>query len=395
MKSMMPLKTIKNLDLKGKRVLLRVDFNVPLDRFDRVIDDTKIRQSLATIKYLEEKGARIILLSHLGRPEGRVDEKLRLLPVGKHLSRLLNHDVLILPQAIGEKVIFAIRRMDYGDIILLENIRFYPEEEKNDLNFAKRLAALGEIYVSDAFGAAHRSHASTEGVAHFLPSRAGFLMEKEVKYLEGVLERPSHPFFCFLGGAKISTKLGVIENLIKRVEKLFLGGALVHTILMAQSLAIGKSMVEKDLVSEAKKLLKYIDEGKLILPVDGCAGTDPKGKAAGRFSDFSDIKPNEAIFDIGPKTIENYKNQMEQAKLIVWNGPMGLFEVPAYARGTNEIARAIAKSKAETIAGGGETLEAIKKLGLQRNFSFVSTGGGAMLEFLEGKKLPGIEVLKS
>jgi phosphoglycerate kinase len=391
----MLIRTIENLDVKGKRVLLRVDFNVPLDKFDRIVDDRRIRESLPTIKYLEDQGARIILVSHLGRPKGKVDEKLRLEPVGRYLSRLLNHDVLVSREIIGEKIQYRVKHMEYGDIILLENIRFFPEEEKNDKNFAQKLASLAEIYINDAFGAAHRAHASTEGVGHFLPSYGGFLMEKEIRYLSEVLEKPAHPFFCFLGGVKISTKLELIENLIKRADKIILGGALVHTILAAKGIGIGKSLVEEDLIGEAKKLLQYENNGKLILPKDCVLGKDEKGKKLSRLSDFSDIKSDEAIFDIGPQTVADYKNLISQAKLIVWNGPMGLFEVPIYARGTNETARAIAKSKAQTIIGGGETLEAIKKLDLANKFSFISTGGGAMLEFLEGKKLPGIEVLKS
>lgn len=390
----MQIKTIKNLNLKGKRVLLRVDFNVPLDKFNRVVDDTRILETLPTIKYLEEQGARIILVSHLGRPKGKVDEKLRLEPVGRYLSRLLNHHVLILDEAIGEKVKYAIQHSENGDIMLLENIRFYPEEEKNDPEFSKKLSGLAEIYINDAFGTAHRAHASTEGITHFLPSYGGFLMEKEIEYLSKILENSERPFFCFLGGAKISTKLGVIENLIKKVDKLILGGALVHTILAAKHIVIGKSLMEKDVFKEAKRFLKYEAEGKLVLPVDCVVSKDKTGKSGSRFSDFSDIKKDEAIFDIGPKTREIYRNFIKQAKLIVWNGPMGLFEVPAYARGTYDLARAIAKSKAESIIGGGETLEVTKKLCLQNKFSFVSTGGGAMLEFLEGKKLPGIEALR-
>lgn len=391
----MKIKTIKNIDVKGKRVLLRVDFNVPLNKFDRIVDDTRIREALPTIKYLEDQGARIILVSHLGRPKGKIDEKLRLEPIGRYLSRLINHDVLILREAIGDKVLWRVKHMEDGDIMLLENIRFYPQEEKNDPEFSKKLAGLAEIYVNDAFGAAHRAHASCEGVAHFLPAYGGFLMEKEIKFLSEVLEKPQHPFFCFLGGAKISTKLGLIENLTKKLDKLILGGALIHTILAAKGVEIGKSLVEKDLIKKAKNLLEYVKEGKLILPKDCIVGKDEKGKLPSRVSNFSDIKPDEAIFDIGPQTyLYYYKELISQAKLIVWNGPMGLFEVPAYARGTIEFARAIAKSRAKTIVGGGETLEVIKKLGLQKKFSFVSTGGGAMLEFLEGKKLPGVAVLQ-
>lgn len=393
----MQLKTIKNQNFKGKRVLLRVDFNVPLNDFGRVADDTRIREALPTIKYLENQGGRIILVAHFGRPKGKVNEKMRLEPVARYLSRLINHDILILREAVGENVARRVRHMEDGDIAMLENIRFYEEEEKNDPGFARQLASLAEVYINDAFGTAHRAHASTEGVAHLLPSYAGFLMEKEVEFLSGILEKPEHPFYCFLGGAKISTKLGLIKNLTERADKLFLGGALVHTILMAKGLKIGKSLVEKDMVNEAKDLLKYESSGKLILPKDGIVCTDPEGKKFARLTDFSDVKNDEAIFDIGLKTMEFYTNEVQNARLIVWNGPMGMFETPAFSDGTTRLAKAIAsqKSHAKTIIGGGETLEIVKRLGLEKRFSFVSTGGGAMLEFLAGDKLPGIEILKA
>lgn len=389
----MAKKTIRDINVSSKRVLVRVDFNVPLEK-GKISDDTRIVEALPTIQYLLKKNAKIILMSHLGRPKGKVVEKLRLEPVGRHLSYLLAEPIITLTDCVGEAVERKVHEMEEGDIVLLENLRFHSEEEKNDPEFAKKLASLGEIYVNDAFGTAHRAHASTEGVTHFLPSVAGLLMEKEVIVLSELMEKPAHPLICLIGGAKISTKIKVIKNLLNKVDNMLLGGALVNTILKAQGRNIGKSLSEEEMILEAKNLISQIAK-KLFLPKDYIVADKASGDAPSRIAMPEDIKDTEIILDIGPETIKFYKNFISKAKTIIWNGPMGMFEIMKFAQGSYEIARAVAESSAKTVIGGGETLDVVKSLGLKDKIYFVSTGGGAMLEFLEGKKLPGIEALQS
>ena len=388
-------KTIKDIDVKNKKVLMRVDFNVPLTPEGKVSDDTRIVKALPTIKYLKEQRAKIILMSHLGKPKGKVVEELRLEPVARYLSTLLNESVLMLSDCIGEEVEIKVDGMLEGDIVLLENLRFHAEEENNDPEFAKKLVSLADVYVNDAFGTAHRAHASTEGVTKFIPAVAGLLMEEEINNLSNILEKPEHPLVCLVGGAKISTKIKVIEKLLERAEKVLLGGALVNNILIEKGQNIGKSKVEKEMAFEAKKLLPYLEEGenKLYMPLDYIVASSPNENAKSRISNGTDLKDFEMILDIGPKTIAQYKEIINNSNMVIWNGPMGLFEIPKFAKGSYEIAQAVADSNAKSIIGGGETLDLVKSLGLEEKLTFVSTGGGAMLEFLEGKELPGIAAL--
>jgi phosphoglycerate kinase len=388
----MTKKTIKDINVSDKRVLIRVDFNVPLEQ-GKISDDTRIVEALPTIQYLLKKNAKIILMSHLGRPKGKVVEKLSLEPVGRHLSYLLAEPVLTLTNCVGDAVERKVREMEEGDIALLENLRFHSEEEENNPDFAKKLASLGEIYVNDAFGTAHRAHASTEGVTHFLPSVAGLLMEKEINVLSELMKNPARPLVCLIGGAKISTKIKVIKNLFKKVDNMLLGGALVNTILKSQGQNIGKSFSEEEMIPEAKNLIPHISK-KLFLPKDYIVTNKASGEAPSRIALPGDLKNTEMILDIGPETIKSYKSFISKAKTIIWNGPMGMFEIIKFAQGSYEIARAVAGSSAKTVIGGGETLDVVKSLGLKDRIYFVSTGGGAMLEFLEGKKLPGIEGLQ-
>jgi phosphoglycerate kinase len=334
-------------------------------------------------------------MSHLGKPKGKVVEELRLEPVARHLSTLLNESVLMLSECIGEEIETKIDGMLDGDIVLLENLRFHAEEENNDPEFAKKLASLADVYVNDAFGTAHRAHASTEGVTKFIPAVAGLLMEEEINNLSNILEKPEHPLVCLVGGAKISTKIKVIEKLLERAEKVLLGGALVNNILIEKGQNIGKSKIEKEMAFEAKKLLPYLEEGenKLYMPQDYIVASSPNENAKSRISNGTDLKDFEMILDIGPKTIVQYKEIINNSNMVIWNGPMGLFEIPKFAKGSYEIAQAVADSNAKSIIGGGETLDLVKSLGLEERLTFVSTGGGAMLEFLEGKELPGIAAL--
>ncbi len=388
-------KTIKDIDIRGKKVLMRVDFNVPLTSEGKVSDDTRIVKALPTIKYLIEQGARIILMSHLGKPKGKIVEELRLEPVARYLSTLLNESVLMLSDCIGEEVETEVAGMQKGDIVLLENLRFHAEEEENNPEFAKKLASLADIYVNDAFGTAHRAHASTEGVTKFIPAVAGLLMEEEINNLSNILRNPEHPLVCLIGGAKISTKIKVIEKLLELAEKVLLGGALVNNILIEKGQNVGKSKVEREMAFEAKKLLPYLEEGenKLYMPQDYIVASSPNENAKSRISNGTDLKDFEMILDIGPKTIAQYKEIINYSNMVIWNGPMGLFEVPEFAKGSYEIAQAVANSNAKSIIGGGETLDLVRSLGLEEKLTFVSTGGGAMLEFLEGKELPGIAAL--
>lgn len=390
--------TVKDVDLKGKRVLMRADFNCPLDEKTREItDDKRIRAALDTIKYVLEMDAKLILMSHLGRPRGKRDAKYSLKPVAKRLSELLNKPVKMMDDTIGSKVEESVKQMRPGDVILLENTRFYPGEEENSPDFAEQLAQLGDIHVNDAFGTAHRAHASNVGVAKYLPSVAGFLMEKEIRYLSKVVISPTHPYIVILGGVKVSDKIGVIKNLMKKADTILIGGAMMFTFLKAIGKAVGSSLVEEDKLDLARSIIDEANEKKvdLILPIDCVIAQEMKSKAERRIVDIEEgIPMGWKGFDIGPKTVEIFKDKLKNAKTIVWNGPMGVFEIKAFSEGTRAIAEMLAKSDAMTVIGGGDSAAAVERFGLADKMSHVSTGGGASLEFLEGKELPGIASIK-
>ncbi len=389
----MPLnkRTIRNLqDLNGKRVLVRVDFNVPLKN-GQITDDTRIRAALPTINYLLSQGASVVLMSHLGRPKG-VDPSQSLKPAADRLSELLGRPVQFAEDCVGEPAESKSRALKPGDVLLLENLRFHKAEEKNDPDFAKQLAANGDIYVNDAFGSAHRAHASVEAVAHFLPAAAGFLMEKEINYLGGVLDNPQRPFVAVLGGAKISDKLPVIENLAKLADKLIIGGGMANTFLKAEGYEMGDSLVENDAIEQARELLATCS-GKLILPIDAVIADAFSNDANSETVSVGGVKPGWRILDIGPHTIIKYIDALKGARTIFWNGPMGVFEFPRFATGTTEIARAVAASGATSVIGGGDSVAAVEQAGVADKISHISTGGGASLEFMEGKVLPGVAAL--
>jgi phosphoglycerate kinase len=398
--------TIKDLDLKGKRVLMRVDFNVPLDDKLNITDDTRIRATLPTIKYALDKGAKLVLMSHLGRPDGKVIAKYSLAPCAARLSQLLGKPVKMAKDCIGPEVKAMADGMKPGECILLENLRFHAEEEANDANFAKELASLGDVFVNDAFGTAHRAHASTEGVTKYLKSAAGFLLEKEIEYLEDKVMNPAKPFVTILGGAKVSDKIGVIENLLDKADSILIGGGMAYTFYAAQGRSIGASKVEKDKIDIAKSLLDKAKQKKvnIVLPVDNVIAD--KFDANANTKIVGDQIPDGWMgLDIGPKTVEAFKNVLKSAKTIVWNGPLGVFEMDKFAKGTEEVARYIASlsggsccsccggSKVISIIGGGDTAAAIAKFKLEDKMTHISTGGGASLEYLEGKVLPGIKAL--
>lgn len=389
--------SIRDLDLAEKKVFIRVDFNVPLDDQKQITEDTRIREALPTIQYAVEKNAVVVLASHLGRPKGERKPEFSLAPVAKRLSELLGKDVTFLDDCIGESVKNAVNTAKPGDVILLENVRFHKGEEKNDPEFAKKLAEGMDCAVNDAFGTAHRAHASNVGVAQYVsPAAAGFLMEKEIEYFGQALDNPDRPFVSILGGAKVSGKLEVINNLLTKVDKLLIGGGMMFTFLKAQGLEVGKSMVEEDLIETAKSLLAQAKEAgvELLLPVD-CLVADKFDAAAQSKLVSVKAMPSDWLgLDIGPESITLFKNALEGAKTIVWNGPMGVFEMEAFSKGTVELAHAVADAEAVSIIGGGDTVSAINLAGVRDNVSFVSTGGGASLELLEGKDLPGISVLK-
>lgn len=387
--------TVSDLDMAGKRVLVRVDFNVPLQDGE-VADDSRIRAALPTIEYLRRQGARVILVSHLGRPKGQVVEGLRMAPVARRLGELLGTEVKTVPACVGPEVEAAAARLNDGDVLLLENVRFYPGEEKNDPEFAKQLAAVADAYVNDAFGTAHRAHASTVGVAKLLPAAAGFLIQKELEFLGRALENPERPFLAILGGAKVSDKIGVIRNLLPKVDAIAIGGGMAYTFLKAQGLEVGKSIVDEERIELAKELL---DEAKeqgvaILLPVDVVVADKFGEDAARQVVDVSEIPADWQGLDIGPKTRKLFAKEIARAKTVVWNGPMGVFEWAPFAEGTEEVARAMADSGAVTIVGGGDSAAAVAQYGLTDKMSHVSTGGGASLEFLEGKELPGIAALQ-
>ncbi|MBE7550311.1 MAG: phosphoglycerate kinase [Anaerolineales bacterium] len=386
-------KTIKDIEVKDNRALVRVDFNVPMES-GQVSDDRRIRAALPTINYLLDNGASVILMSHLGRPKGGPDPKYSMGPVAAKLQELLGRPVKKLDDCVGPEVEAVCKAAQPGVVILLENTRFYKEEEKNDPAFAAKLAALGEIYVNDAFGSAHRAHASTEGVTHTLrPAVAGFLMEKELEYLGMALADPTRPFLAIMGGAKISDKIAVIENLLSKVDSLLIGGGMANTFFVAQGYNVGKSLVEAEAVDTAKKLLaEHAD--KLVLPVDAVVGSEFKAEAEAKTVPVDEVPADWMILDIGPATIAHFSNRLAAAKTVVWNGPMGVFEFPRFAEGTFAVAKALAGLKdATTIIGGGDSAAAVEQSGLADKMSHISTGGGASLEFLEGIELPGVAAL--
>ena len=386
-------KTIRDIDLKHKRVLVRVDFNVPL-KDGKITDDTRIRAALPTIDYLRQAGARVLLCSHLGRPKGGPDLKYSLAPAAARLSELLGIPVPLVPDCVGPAAEQASGDSLPGQVYLLENVRFHPEEEKNDPDFARRLSVLADVYVNDAFGSAHRAHASTEGVAHLLPAVAGFLMEKEIEYLGQAASNPKHPYIAILGGAKISDKIGVIENLLHKADRVLIGGGMANTFLQTQGLPVGDSLVEDASLETARALLARAG-GKIVLPVDAVLGNKFEAGAQSQTIKVKDGVPvGWRILDIGPETVQAFGAELQGAALVVWNGPMGVFEFPAFAAGTNALARLVADCGAITVIGGGESVAAVEQAGLAAKMSHISTGGGASLEMLEGKVLPGLAALQ-
>ena len=387
----MERKTIRDISVAGKKVLVRVDFNVPLEA-GRVADDTRIRAALPTIEYLLDRGAAAILMSHLGRPKGKVVKELRLDPVAARLSELLGKKVRKLDDCVGPEVKAAAKALQPGEVLLLENLRFHPGERANDPAFAKELAKLGHIYVNDAFGAAHRAHASTSGIADHLPAVAGLLMEKEITFLSRALESPEHPFVAILGGAKISDKIGVIANLLGKVEALLIGGGMANTFLLAQGCEVGDSLVEEGSVATAERLLKEGGD-RLVLPTDVVIADAFSDEANSSVVEASRVPTGWRILDIGPRTVQLFRAKLAGARTVVWNGPMGVFEFEPFAAGTRAIAQVLADIEATTIIGGGDSVAAIEQAGLADKMTHISTGGGASLEFLEGKELPGIAAL--
>ena len=385
-------KTVRDIDVKGKRVLVRVDFNVPL-KDGGVGDDTRIRAALPTINYLLEHGAAVILASHLGRPKGGPDPKFSLKPVADHLAKLLGKPVAFASDCIGPEAEKAARALKPGDVLVLENTRFHPEEEKNDPQMARELASLADIFVNDAFGTAHRAHASTEGVTHYLPSVAGFLLEKEIKYLGQAIAEPRRPFVAIMGGAKISDKIGVIKNLLTKADSILIGGGMANTFFKAQGYPVADSLVEEEAIATAQELLK---EGgsKLRLPVDVVLGDKFDAEAAMKTMPVGPIPDGWRILDVGPETVKAYSKVISSAGMVVWNGPMGVFEFPKFATGTYAIAKAVAESKAVSIIGGGDSVAAVQQSGLAEKITHISTGGGASLEMLEGLELPGVAALQ-
>ena len=391
----MAKQTIRDVAWEGKRALVRVDFNVPLDGA-RIADDTRIRAALPTIEALREGGASVVLMSHLGRPKGRVDPRYSLAPVARHLSELLGTEVALLPDCVGPEVEAAVRRLRPGQVVTLENLRFHPEEEANDPAFARGLAALGDVYGNAAVGTARRAHGSTEGVAHLLPAVVGLLMERELAALGRALGQAERPFVTILGGAKVSDKIGVIENLLAKVDALLIGGGMANTFLAAQGHPIGKSLAEPEKAELARDLLRRAADRNvtLALPVDVVVAPEMSAEAPRRTVGIDEVPADEAIFDIGPRTIARYRELLADPKTVVWNGPMGVFEVAPFAAGTRAIAEAVAGSGAFTVVGGGDSVAALEEAGLADRISHVSTGGGASLEFLEGRELPGVAALQ-
>ena len=389
-------KTVRDIEVSGKKVLVRCDFNVPQDENGNITDNRRIVSAIPTIEYLLNEGAKVILCSHLGRPKGEVKKEFSLAPVAKELSRLLNKEVKLAEDIIGESAKTLVANLKEGDSILLENVRFDAREEKNDAEFAKELASLAEIYVNDAFGTAHRAHATTAGVADYLPAVSGFLIEKEINFLGKALDNPVRPFVAILGGKKVSDKIAVIDALIEKVDTLMIGGGMAYTFFKAQGYNVGNSICELDKLDLAKNLMEKAKQKgvKLMLPVDTKLGKEFDKNTETKVVAYNEIPDGWEGFDIGPKTIELYKEELKNAKTVVWNGPVGLFEFEVFAEGTNEVAKTLAEIDATTVVGGGDCAAAVEKAGVAEKLTHVSTGGGASLEFLEGKKLPGIECLQ-
>ena len=389
-------KTVKDIDLKEKRVLVRCDFNVPMDQNRNITDNRRIVSALPTIQYLLEQNCKLVLCSHLGRPKGEFKPEYSLKPVAKELSKLLGKEVIMANDVVGEDAKSKAKNLKNGEILLLENLRFHREETDNDPEFAKELASFGEVFVNDAFGTAHRAHASTEGVAHYLPAVSGFLIEKELKFLGEALENPERPFMAILGGSKVSDKIGVIENLLEKVDTLLIGGGMAYTFFKAQGYSVGDSICEEDKCELALELMeKAKNKGvKLLLPIDNKIGKEFKADTESKTVKSTEIPDGWEGLDIGEKTIELYTKELQNAKTIVWNGPLGVFEFDQFAVGTNAIAKALGDIDAVKIIGGGDSASAVEKAGVAEKMTHISTGGGASLEFLEGKKLPGIEALQ-
>lgn len=387
--------TIEDLDIKGKRVFIRADFNVPLDDNLMITDDRRIRSTLPTINYAIDEGAKVILSSHLGRPKGKVDPKFSLAPVAKRLQRLLNKEVAFATDCIGSQVEGRASKMRNGDVMLLENLRYHPGEENNDEEFAGSLAKLADLYVNDAFGAAHRSHASIVGMTKFLPSAAGFLLKKEIEYLKGAIETPVKPFIAILGGAKVSGKIGVLEHLVGNVDKVLVGGGMAFTFIKAMGYEVGNSLVEDGMLETAERIRKKLIENgiKFYLPVDCVIAQSTDPGAVIKIVPTLEIPQGWKALDIGPASVKLFTVALQDAKTILWNGPMGMFEIDLFSRGTFDIARAVSDAYALTIVGGGDTDLAVNRAGVSNSISFISTGGGASLQLLEGKELPGIAAL--
>jgi phosphoglycerate kinase len=387
---------VRDIDVNGKRVLVRVDLNAPQDADGRVTDDTRLRAVRPTVQYLRTHGAKIILMSHLGRPKGKVDDRYRMAPIARWLAEILGQDVPVAPDCVGPEVEAQAAALRQGQILLLENLRFHPEEEKNDPQFAAQLARLGDIYVNDAFGSAHRAHASTEGVAHLLPSVAGLLMQRELEMLGDLLESPKRPFAAIIGGAKVSTKLEVLQHLLDRVDVLVIGGGMACTFLKARGLEVGDSLLEADLLPAARSLMEEAERGdvRLLLPVDAVIADRFAEDAQTKTVAVESVPPGWRIMDIGPASVRAFEAALADAGTILWNGPMGVFEMHKFAAGTRAVAEFLARGTAVTVVGGGDSVAAVEQQGLAEKMTHVSTGGGATLEFLEGKTLPGVAALE-
>ncbi len=387
--------TIEDLQIKGKRIFIRADLNVPFDDNMVITDDRRIRSTLPTVNYAIDEGAKVIIGSHLGRPKGRVEPRFSLAPVAKRLQRLLNKEVIFATDCIGPQVEGIVSKMKNGDVLLLENLRFHPGEEKNDDSFSKSLSKLADFYINDAFGAAHRAHASTTGITKFLPSAAGFLLKKEIEYLKGVVDNPVRPFVAVLGGAKVSGKIGVLENLANKVDKVIVGGGMAYTFIKAMGYEIGDSLVESDMLDVAANIIDKLKKNnvKFYLPVDSVIAQSLEPGAETKIVTAQEIPKGWRALDIGPASVKLFSEALQNAKTIIWNGPMGVFEIDAFSRGTFSIAHAVADAYALTIVGGGDTDYAVHRAGVSDAITFISTGGGASLQLLEGKDLPGISAL--
>lgn len=388
--------TVRDIDISNKKVLVRVDFNVPMDdNTGEIADDSRIRAALPTINHLIERGARVILCSHLGRPGGRVEEGLRMAPVARRLQEILGREVKYCESTTGKDASEAVSGMGAGDVLLLENIRFLDGEKKNDEDLARDLASLADVYVNDAFGTSHRAHASIEAITRYLPSVAGLLLEKEIEALGDIIERPEHPFATLLGGAKVSDKVGIIDNIMEKVDHILIGGGMAATFLKAKSLNVGESAVEKDKLDVARRLMEKAEKSnvRMVLPVDVVVAGEISQEAKAEVEEVENIGNDRQIADIGPRTIRAFQDTLRRCKTVFWNGPMGVYELPQFASGTRAMANTLAEIDATTVIGGGSTADMVAEMGLEGKMSFVSTGGGASLEFIGGEKLPGIEAL--